>query len=178
MNEKKPKKRIKKTVTVAVETNPFKTNPFKSESHCPPIGEHEQKLTLSVDIYVPDHPDRTTTPIFAATRCKLIENNPDACCYICGCKTSLELHHAVIEWCDSLAVDWQKVALDVHGFDWKSFDETKVETFIDSEHNANMVLCKEHHTGKNHGIHCLPGPIWKLQKYKRNNFTFSPDESK
>ncbi|MDB5358835.1 MAG: hypothetical protein JWO51_132 [Rhodospirillales bacterium] len=145
-------------------------------------GEHEQRLTISIDVFVPDHPDRTTTPIFAATRRKLISNNPDACCWVCG-KTEaelgqpLELHHDLVEWCDSLGVAWEKVKIDAPDFDWASFDPSKPETFIDSEHNAYLVLCKKHHTGKDHGKHMLPEPIWRMQRYKRDDFVFSPDEA-
>jgi hypothetical protein len=141
-----------------------------------PAGEHLQKQTLTVQVFVPDHPDRTTTPIFAATSRKLIEHNPDACCYICGTKEGLELHHQHVEWCDSTAVDWDAVKALVPDFDWATFDPTHPETFIDSEHNARLVLCKKHHVGADHGIHMLPEPLWRLQKIKRADFVFSPDE--
>jgi hypothetical protein len=140
-------------------------------------GEHLQKQTLTVQVFIPDHPDRTTTPIFAATRRKLIEHNPDACCEICGTKDSLELHHQHVEWCDSTAVDWDKVSKEVPEFDWVSFDQSKPETFIDSEWNARLVLCKKHHTGLDHGIHMLPYPLFLLQKVKKADFIFSPDEA-
>jgi hypothetical protein len=140
-------------------------------------GEHLQKQTLTVQVFVPDHPDRTTTPIFAATRRKLIENNPDACCYICDGKDDLQLHHFWVEWCDSGAVDWAKVAEVVPDFDWANFDPAKPETFIDSEWNANLVLCSKHHIGGDHGIHTLPYGLWLLQRLKRPDFVFSPDEA-
>jgi hypothetical protein len=141
-----------------------------------PTNEHEQKLTLSVDIFIPNHPDRANTPIFDATRKKLIANNPSACCWVCGCKDDLELHHELVEWCDSDGVDWEKVKLDAPDFDWASFDSAHPETFIDSEHNAKLVLCKKHHTGKDHGIHMLPYPTWLMQRHKRADFVFTPDE--
>ena len=139
-------------------------------------GEHLQKQTLTVQVYIPDHPDRSESPIFRATRKKLIEDNPDACCFICGTKDCLELHHEIVEWCDSAAVDWSKVAKVVPEFDWDSFDPSNPATFIDSEHNARLVLCKKHHTGLDHGIHMLPEPLWRLQLLKRPDFVFSPDE--
>lgn len=141
-----------------------------------PANEHEQKQTLTVDVFIPDHPDRTTTPIFAATRRKLIEHNPDACCYICGTKDNLELHHEVIEWCDSSAVNWDKVKYLVPEFPWETFDQDNPETFIDSEWNAKLVLCRKHHIMPDHGIHMLPKPLWLLQKIKKDTFIFSPDE--
>ena len=142
-----------------------------------PPHEHEEKITVSVDVFVPDHPDRTSTPIFAHARRVLISQNPKAVCEInLNCEGGLELHHSWVEWCDSDGVDWEKVKLDVPEFDWASFDPSKPETFIDSVFNAKRVLCKKHHTGKDHGIHYLPYPIWQMQKYKRKDFVFSPDE--
>jgi hypothetical protein len=141
-------------------------------------GEHEQKITIQVDVFVPDHPDRTTTPIFAHSRKQLISDNPDACCEACGSKEDLELHHALVEWCDSDGVDWDKVKLSAPEFDWGTFDPAHPETFIDSTRNAKQVLCKKHHTGQDHGIHYLPYPMWQMQKHKKESFVFAPDEIK
>jgi hypothetical protein len=145
-----------------------------------PANEHEQKLTVSIDVFVPDHPDRTTTPIFSATRKKLIGDNPDAKCWVdnghCDYEHPLELHHALVEWCDSDGVDWEKIKLASPDFDWANFDPAHPETFIDSEYNAFLVLCKKHHTGKDHGIHYLPHPTWQMQKHQRADFVFAPDE--
>lgn len=145
------------------------------------FDEHEQRLTLHIDIFVPNHPDRSESPIFRHTREKLIEKaDPPATCKVnnedCDHEHPLELHHSVVEWCDSNGVDWLKVAEACPDFDWKTFDPAHPETFIDSEYNANLVLCKKHHTGVDHGIHCLPLPIWNMQKFKRRDFVFSPDE--
>lgn len=141
-----------------------------------PKNEHEQKLTVSVDVFVPDHPDRTETPIFAKARRQLISGNPNACCYICGGKENLELHHDIVEWCDADGIDWDKMRSLYPDFGWSNFDPMHLETFIDSAFNARLVLCKKHHTGKDHGIHYLPYPIWLMQKHKRADFIFSPDE--
>ena len=141
-----------------------------------PKNEHEERITILVDVFVPDHPDRTNTPIFAHSRRVLIANNPNECCEVCGIKEDLELHHEHVEWCDSDGVDWEKIKKDVPDFNWDGFNPDAPETFIDSVFNANRVLCKKHHTGKDHGIHYLPYPIWQMQKYKKDTFVFSPDE--
>lgn len=145
-----------------------------------PANEHELKKTITVDVFVPNHPDRSSTPIFERTRKKLIVDNPNATCAVnnghCDHEHPLELHHQHVEWCDSSGVDWAKVALKVPGFDWATFDPAHPETFIDSEWNANLVLCKKHHTGVDHGIHCLDGPTWGMQALQRTDFMFSPDE--
>jgi hypothetical protein len=141
-----------------------------------PKNEHEQKMTVSVDVFVPDHPDRTESPIFAKARKQLISDNPNACCEVCGIKKDLELHHDIVEWCDADGVNWDKLKKLYPDFDWKNFDPSRPETFVDSVYNARRVLCKKHHTGKDHGIHYLPYPIWQMQKHKRDDFIFSPDE--
>ena len=145
-----------------------------------PKNEHELKKTLTIDVFIPDHPDRANTPIFEATRRKLIKNNPHAVCEVnnghCDSEHPLELHHEHIEWCDSLGVDWEKVKAKVPEFDWDTFDPEYPETFIDSEFNAKRVLCKKHHTAKDHGIHCMDGPSWGMQSLQRADFIFSPDE--
>lgn len=145
-----------------------------------PANEHELKRTITIDVFVPDHPDRTGTPIFEATRRELIVKNPSAKCEVdnedCDHTHPLELHHNHVEWCDSNGVDWDLVKRDVPDFDWATFDPAHPETFIDSKWNANRVLCKKHHTGTDHGIHMLDYPTWQMQKYKRRDFIFSPDE--
>jgi hypothetical protein len=143
-------------------------------------NEHEQKRTLTVDVFIPDHPDRSNTPIFEATRRELITHNPEAKCEVdnghCDHDHPLELHHKHVEWCDSNGVDWEKVKQEIPDFPWATFDPSKPETFIDSKWNAKQVLCKKHHTGVGHGIHCLDGPTWQMQKLQKADFVFSPDE--
>jgi len=145
-----------------------------------PANEHLQKQTLTIQVFAPDHPPRTASAVFAQTRKKLIERNAEAKCFIdnghCDHDNPLELHHEVVEWCDSLAVDWEKVKLQVPDFPWDLFDPAHPETFIDSSYNAKLVLCKRHHVGADHGIHMLPYGLWLLQKLKLSTFTFSPDE--
>jgi len=147
-----------------------------------PDNEHLQKQTLTIQVYAPNHEDRSVSPIFRATRKRLIEDNQEARCFIdnewCDHNHPLELHHQHVEWCDSNAVDWEKVKLDVPDFPWDDFDPSRPDTFIDSEYNANLVLCNRHHIGKDHGIHMLPYTLWILQRYKKKDFVFSPDEDK
>lgn len=144
--------------------------------------EHLQRQTLTIEVFAPQHEDRSASTVFRKARDKLIKNNPDAKCFIdnewCDHEHPLELHHQHVEWCDSNAVDWEKVKLDVPDFPWHTFDQSQPETFIDSEWNANLVLCKLHHVGKDHGIHMLPYTLWVLQRYKKKDFVFSPDEDK
>lgn len=132
-------------------------------------GEHERKETLVLDYWIPNHVDRTTSSVFRHTRKHLIEDNPDAKCEVCGVKEGLELHHR-LEYCFANALDWDKVKKDFPDFDWKSFDPKDPFTFVDSQWNANVILCNAHHTGKNSGIHKLPHPIFIIQKYLKDDF--------
>jgi hypothetical protein len=136
------------------------------------MNEHEQKLTLSVDIYYPDHEPRTESSLFARTKHHLVKVL-DTPCWICGSKDQREVHHFHAEWADAEGIDWDRMRVLHPNFPWSTF--TKAEDFIDSEYNM-LVLCKKHHTGKDHGIHMLPYPIWIMQRNARADFQFSPDE--
>ncbi len=138
------------------------------------MNEHEQKLTLSVDIFYPDHAPRTESALFGRTKHHLVAVL-DTPCWVCGTKEGREVHHFHAEWADSDGIDWEKMKTFHPEFDWSGFDPAHPETFIDSEYNM-MVLCKYHHTHKDHGIHMLPYPIWVMQRNKLAGFEFAPDE--
>lgn len=136
-------------------------------------GEHNLRQTLNVDVWYPDHPPRTESTTFAATRRKLIESGLGEC-YICGCKDDLEAHHWHVEWAFAEAVDWDKVKSLHPSYDWTGFKTA--EDFVDHEYNM-VVLCEKHHRHKNHGIHNLPYPIWIMQKHVKAGFQlFGPDD--
>lgn len=136
------------------------------------MKEHEVKETVTIDIFYPDHPPRTESKLFAKTKKHLIKEL-DTPCYVCGSKELREVHHFHVEYADAEGVDWGKMRKLHPDFDWSKF--SKAEDFIDSEYNM-MILCKKHHTGKDHGIHFLPYPIWVMQAIKLKDFVFSPDE--
>lgn len=155
-------------------------------------GEHEMNETITFKIYHADHGERQTK-LFNKTKHHLI-NVLDTPCFICGSKEQREIHHYLIEFADENSADWDDKPWDetletgevIHhktgkmreaypDFDWANFKEPT--DFVDSERNM-LVLCKRHHTGRNHGIHYLPYPIWIMQKYRKQGFIFSPDEIK
>ena len=127
---------------------------------------HEVKETLVIKTFYPGHSKRTVSPTFKKTKKYLIEDKQE-CCYICGCRENLEVHHFLIEWAMQNAVDWNKLRELQPDFDWGTFE--KPEDFIDSAFNA-MVLCRKHHREKNHGIHEMPYPLWIIQKYVKMDF--------
>ncbi len=136
-------------------------------------GEHELTETLKVDVYYPDHQERTASPQFERARRHLIDEL-DTPCFICGSKENREAHHFIVEWAYSEAVDWDKMRLFYPNFDWANFKEP--EDFVSAE-SSLMILCHEHHLSPDHGIHALPYPIWQLQKFKRDDFKMFGSQS-
>ncbi|HDR9065464.1 TPA: hypothetical protein ACU967_002221 [Burkholderia contaminans] len=137
------------------------------------VHEHEQRETIVIDRFYPDHPPRTESALFRRTKHHLV-HVLDTPCYVCGTKEGREVHHFHAEWADANGIDWKKMRRLHPAFDWSSYREPS--DFIDSEYNM-MVLCEKHHRGKDHGIHLLPFPLWQMQVNKRADFVFSPDEA-
>ena len=135
--------------------------------------EHEFKQTLTVDIYYPDHPPRTESSTYRASHRYLIKTL-DLPCEVCGSKENRETHHMFCEWADAEAVDWNKMKRLHPDFNWEQFKDP--EDFVDSTYNL-VVLCMDHHRGKDKGIHMLPYPIWQAQKFLRDDFVFEPGET-
>lgn len=143
---------------------------------------HEQKETLTVDVYIPGHEPRTTTSLFSKSRKILLESQDR--CYICGdtaeqAGSPLEAHHHPIERSFAEMIDWSEGSLirkDFPHFDWTNFDENDPYKFVDDMTVNGLILCKTHHTGKNTGIHDLPYPIWIAQRYGKSGYKFSDIE--
>lgn len=145
---------------------------------------HEERETLSVDVILPGHAPRETTPLFAHTRKLLIEREGGRC-YVCRCTAEetghpLEAHHHPIERSFAEMVDWKpgsEVRRQFPDFDWLEFDaKGDVYLFVDDMRVNGLLLCKDHHIGKDEGIHALPYPIWLAQKYGIEGYKFSPSE--
>ena len=65
---------------------------------------------------------------------------------------------------------------EVKGFDWKAFDPSKPEMFVDSMANMLVINAKFHRL-KDHGIHVMSFPEWVFQAWPRiPGFVFTPDE--
>lgn len=132
-------------------------------------GEHEFKEDIQVDIYYPNHSQRTESNLFVRTKHHLVDVL-DTPCWICGSKDKREVHHFHCEWAFGNAVDWDQMKTMHPDFDWSTFKNT--EDFIDSEYNM-MVLCEQHHRAQDAGIHMLPYPIWIAQKFIKSGFILS-----
>ena len=96
---------------------------------------------------------------------------------------SLETHHFYCEKYAQTMIDWEKFGLFAKNcyniqtgeniganFDWQEVEKNP-DIFVDSPYNM-IVLCKQHHTSGNKGLHHVPFPDWILQKYPKNNFEF------
>lgn len=142
-------------------------------------GIHAMKQTNSFNINIPGHDERKDSSLFVKTRKHLIEDL-DTPCWICGSKENRQVHHSIIEWSLANACDWEKVKSDHPDFpDWDKLDPNNPDTFyyfVDSPYQM-MVLCQFHHTGTNkngngYGIHAVPEPIWKFQRYVKKDFPY------
>jgi hypothetical protein len=149
---------------------------------------HEEKLTLTVDINVPGHDERTATPLFVRSR-KLLIKREGGRCWICGRTADeagpLEAHHYPIERCLANMIGWKLFRLQCESgmwgehakaFDWSTFDPDDPYTFVDNMEVNGLLLCKAHHTGKDEGIHDLPHPLWVAQKIGKEGYKFSDVE--
>lgn len=134
-----------------------------------PLKEHAMSATISFRIYYPDHPPRTESSTFRATKKHLVEEEHEGC-MVCGTHDQLEVHHWFVEWAYSDSVDWDRMKELHPDFDWKNFKGAS--DFVDSEYNCR-VLCMKHHRQKNYGIHMLPFPIWIEQMHDKKGFKFA-----
>lgn len=148
---------------------------------------HAEKETLSVEVNIPEHEERKTTALFERTRKELIAREGGRC-FVCNQTPEetghpSEAHHHPIERSLAELIDWDRFKADalagvwgekIRAFDWDHF--TDWTQFVDDMTVNGMLLCKEHHIGKDEGIHTMPFPLWIAQKYAREGYQFSDVE--
>jgi hypothetical protein len=153
------------------------------------VVSHDEKETLNIDVDIPEHDPRVTTPLFSRTRLELIDKMGGRC-WICNQTAEesgnpLEAHHYPIERSLGAAVDWAlfmeiaksgKLGPGPQTFDWNSFDPKRWFTFVDDMIHNGLLICKNHHIGKGEGIHYLPHPFWIAQMFLREGYKFDPEE--
>lgn len=138
-----------------------------------------RKMSNHYTINYPVHPKRIETPLFRRTRRDLKRLR----CFICDRSDTLEIHHFYVEKYSQNTIDWKKFgefAKNCYNiqtgeniganFNWNEV-AADPDIFVDSCHNM-VVLCKQHHTSGNKGLHHVPFPDWILQKYPKDNFEF------
>lgn len=136
------------------------------------VDEHLQIVTHKTVRYHPNHEQRESSGLFVKT--KKYWHNSGIGCYIgARCEGKIEIHHRYVEWSDSNGINWEKMKVLYADFDWDTFKEPK--DFVDSIYNT-IPLCEKHHRHEDHGIHCIPGPDWQMQRHERDDFVYSPDE--
>ena len=139
---------------------------------------HEEKNTFTVDVNIPGHAARVTTALFRKSRLHLLERDGGRC-WVCNCTAEesghpLEAHHSGIERSFATAeIDWNIVKKDFPHFAWETFDESQPMDFVDDMLGQGMLLCKEHHTHPETGIHVLPWPIFIMQRYLKPGYKFN-----
>jgi hypothetical protein len=143
------------------------------------IGEHEEKEKFSIDILAPGHDKRTQSEVYVRTRKAQLLITPR--CWICQRTAEevgqpLESHHMAVEWQFAKGnIDWEMVKKDFPHFAWDTFDPSADPyKFVDDMTVQGLILCKEHHTGKDTGIHFTPFPIWIMQRYLKDKTQWSP----
>ena len=156
---------------------------------------HEEKETLVIDVTLPGHDARVTTPLFVRTREQMLAKIGDRC-EISGAPESecgpIEFHHLWVERCLSTAVDKRRLYRWLHllrdkaqsAIDWfdiqlksKTFDEIDIMDFTDDMTANGMGICKRLHTGKGEGIHFLPFPLWQFWGIGKVGFKFDGNDS-
>jgi hypothetical protein len=151
--------------------------PYEKE----PVYIHKQ--TNHYTIQYPEHELRKQTSIYRHTH----ESMKHMPCFICN-KTNkkdnipIETHHFYVEKAAQNAIDWIKfgefakhatnlqTGESLNHFNWNEVQQNS-DLFVDSPYNM-IVLCKEHHTSGNKGIHHVPFPDWILDKFAKQGYSF------
>lgn len=141
---------------------------------------HAEKETLSVEVNIPAHAERTATALFIKSRKHLLEREGGRC-FICNQTEAetghpIEAHHYPIERSLAEMINWSEgaqIRKDFPSFAWGSFDEKDPYFFVDDMNVNGLLLCKGHHIGKDEGIHDMPHPLWIAQRYGKEGYQFS-----
>ena len=161
-----------------------------------PVTEtHDEKETLHVEVLLPGHDERgSASSLFVHSKKQLAARDGNRC-WICQRTPDeagpLESHHAFIERSTAMGIDWSLVRRDCEAgefgmtqgqrdaakaFDWSGFDPANPYAFVDNQLVNGVLLCKEHHTHLDSGIHTVPYPLFLFQRYAREGYQFSAAE--
>ncbi len=150
---------------------------------------HEEKETLVIDVMLPGHDPRVTTSLFKRSK-KALEEREGSRCFICARTAEeagpLESHHHPIERSLANLVDWDRFKSDcerglwgpyAQAFDWTEFDPVgDPYKFVDDQTVNGLLLCADHHRGKDEGIHATVYPFFIIQRYAKEGYRFTPTE--
>jgi hypothetical protein len=128
-----------------------------------PTPAHMQRQTDRFALYYPAHEPREKDPHYKAfekARKRILAGGVG--CWICGAKEHIELHHSEVEFAAATGVDLSKFEELYPQYAIES--EEEFLAWVESEGNL-LALCALHHRGPCSGIHHVPEPNWKLQRF-------------
>src|SRR5579859_1197553 len=149
---------------------------------------HEEHRTLDEIAFYPPHGPRKSDvhyKVFEAARHHLIDTLGVGCWiggatkaqivaglahdHRCFGAKQLEAHHDLAEFAALNEIDWQKVAKDIPRLGIQS-DEDFLKAAEDE--GGLLILCDRHHRSPRHGIHAISYPVWKLDRWARDDWEF------
>jgi hypothetical protein len=152
---------------------------------------HSNARTLKEIAYYPEHEPRKDDPnynVFEAARRHLIDTLNVGCWiggatkdeieaglpedHRCHGATQLEAHHHIAEFAGLSEIDWQKVAAD-----FPTLGITSDDDFLKAAEAEGglLILCSKHHRAPYHGIHSITEPVWKLDRYAKDEWEFEAE---
>jgi hypothetical protein len=119
------------------------------------VPEHDELIKAAFVEHYEEHEKRKESAQFRHTK-KAMHDDGLKCWVGNGrCVGHVEIHHNIIEWSAETEVDLTKVKADYP--EWDGIDG-----------RFQMIpLCEKHHRWKGFGKHTTPEPIWKLQRYMK-----------
>ena len=152
---------------------------------------HEEKKTLTEDVFIPGHDPRETTPLFTRTRLEMLKREGNRC-MVCGREPGecgpIESHHYLGERALANDIDWpvfeawvrnlhRLLGYAVAWMDQHPGGPADIMDFIDDQMVNGMPLCKEHHTGSDSGIHMMDFPLFEGQAIAKAGIKYTPGET-
>jgi len=152
---------------------------------------HYLRRTLHELAFYPPHGPRRSDPnykVFHQARRHLVDELKVGCwiggatkaqikaglpeghrCY--GAK-QLEAHHHIAEFAGLNEIDWRKVAGD---FPQLHIDSDETFLRVAESEGGLLILCDKHHRAPYHGIHAITEPVWKLDRYARDEWEYEAE---
>lgn len=119
-------------------------------------SEHDEVIHEEYVEHYEAHPARVETSLFRKTK-KHMHEHPKGCWVGNGkCDGGIQIHHNEIEYSAESEIDWEKVHKD-----FPSLND------VDQEEQM-LELCEKHHVWRGFGKHHVPEPIYKLQRYMKD----------
>lgn len=127
------------------------------------VPQHEQVRHLFEVEILPEHARREESEAFHQNRQALLGAGHG--CWVCGTRDDLQAHH-IFEWALWPALDPALVLEVLRDFDPYGLTRADPDTPISDPDDIRnlLLLCKQHHIGRETGIHAITWPVWLGQK--------------